>query len=445
MVLISVSETTLVILLIGASVLIAFASDYLATRFRIPDVLWLIAFGLIAGPVLGLVRAPQVVTAGAVLGTAALIIILYDAGIDFNAIEARAFAGRAILFALGSFAAATGLLFAFAYFLLTGGNVALSALFALALGGISGAVIIPIAHRIGLPESLKGTLHLDAAIEDAVAVLAVTILVSVMVGSGTGPGQIALEILLPIPIAVLAGVAGGVAALQFLARWQRRSYAGLATMGLLFLVYGLTQAVDGAGIIAALIMGVIIGNEPLIRRWMRVPEADSFAFDPSVRGVHNEVAFLLRALFLVVLGILVPFQPLGILAVVCVLALPFLLLFTRRAIARRMETSGRFEPGSGRPLADLYGRGLTNAVLLIVPLALVPSVSTILLPGFLIIIATDIIMTVLIFLEEPGSGTTARLARAAPPGARPPLPAEPEPDSPALAASTSSSSAVSEL
>ena len=65
----------------------------------------------------------------------------------------------------------------------------------------------------------------------------------------------------------------------------------------------------------------------------------------------------------------------------------------------RLEGRGLMEAGNARRLSGLYGRGLTNAVLLILVIAVLPSAQSILLPAFLIIIGTDIIMTVLVFLE----------------------------------------------
>ncbi len=395
------SLTTVAILLIGGTVLLAFASDALAQRFRIPDVLWLILFGLLAGPVFHLVQPGQVSELGAVLGTVALIIILYDAGIDFNPREARAVGPAGLLLGVGSYALALGVLFVVALFAFASGNVLIAVLFALCLAGASGAVILPIARRLGFSPVVRDTLHLDMAIEDTLSVLAVTVLLTIVTTQNPGWTSIVPEVLLPLPVAIAFGVLGGFVAIEFLSRWQRRVYAGLATMGILFVVFGATQSLGGSGVMAALIMGVVLGNDAFFRRWLPRSSGRDFAFDPAVRQVHNEIAFVLRAIFLVILGILVPFQPLGISAAVAVVALPFLLLLERRWLLGRMEKRSFLEAGNARRLASLYGRGLTNAVLLILVIEALPSVQSILLPAFLIIIGTDIVMTVLIFLEPP--------------------------------------------
>ena len=393
--------TTLAILLLGGTVLLAFASDALAQRFRVPDVLWLILFGLLAGPIFGIVQPGQVAALGGILGTAALVIILYDAGIDFNPKEARAVGTTGLVLGLGSFAIAFAVLFLVGWYTVAGGDLLITTLFGLCLAGVSGAVVLPIARRLGFPPTERDSLHLALAIEDTISVLAVTTLLTVVTTQDPSWMTVVPQVLLPIPLAVGFGVLGGFIAIEFLSRWQRRVYAGLATMGALFVVYGITEGLGGSGIMAALVMGVILGNDAFFRRWLPRSSGRSFAFDPMVRQVHNEIAFVLRAIFLVILGILVPFQPIGLIAAIAIVALPFLLLFARRWLFARLERGELFGAGQGRPLASLYGRGLTNAVLLILAIQILPAVQSVLLPAFLIIIGTDVLMTVLVFVEPP--------------------------------------------
>ncbi|MGI0140603.1 MAG: cation:proton antiporter [Thermoplasmata archaeon] len=413
------TTTTVAILLIGATVIIAFGSDALSHRFRVPDVLWLILFGLLAGPIFHLVSSGQVLGLGAVLGTVALVIILYDAGIDFNPREVRTAGTAGLLLAVLSFGLAAAVLFAVAILFLAGGNIGLSLVFALSLAGISGAVTLPVVFRLGFADTVRDSLSLDLAVEDTLGVLSVTILVSVIV-SGAGWGAIVPQVLLPLPLAVAFGVLGGFLGIEFLSRWQRKVYAGLAVMGLLFVVYAGTETLDGSGIMAALIMGIVLGNDAYFRRWLpRAHRAPTFAFDPAVRQVHNDIAFVLRAIFLVILGILIPFQPIGVAAAAAVVALPIVLLFVRRYVLREVERRGRLPPGLWGRLSGLYGRGLTNAVLIIIAISLYSPAQVLLFPAFIVIIGTDIVMTVLVFLEAPrdapGAPPSTSLAPWVPP------------------------------
>ena len=412
------STTTVAILLLGATVLLAFGSDALAQRFRIPDVLWLILFGLLAGPIFHIVSPAQITELGAILGTAALIVILYDAGIDFNIRDLRTVGPSGALFAFGSFGLAALLLFAVAYGIFAPGDWTTSILFALALAGVSGAVTLPIAQRLGFPGTLPSLLGLEFAIEDTLAVLSVTILVAIL-ATGGGWSEVVPAVVLPLPLAIAFGLVGGFVAIQFLSRWQNRTFAGLAMMGLLFVVYAGAQSLDGSGIMAALVMGIVLGNDAFFRRWLPRSSREIFLLDPTVRQVHNDIAFVLRALFLVFLGILVPFQPLGVLAIAAVIALAVALLLLRRYFFLQGAQHGRIPAEFVDRLAGLYGRGLTNAVLLILAIDLLPAgpsagLHAVLLPAFLIIIGTDIAMTVLVFLGSPPDPVAARPAMGRP-------------------------------
>jgi Kef-type K+ transport system membrane component KefB len=72
-------STTVDLMLLGVVLLISFASDLLTERFRFPDVLWLIALGFAAGPLFHLIPPGPILTLAPLVGTAALVIILYDA------------------------------------------------------------------------------------------------------------------------------------------------------------------------------------------------------------------------------------------------------------------------------------------------------------------------------------------------------------------------------
>src|SRR5579883_1026280 len=61
---------------------------FLPTRFigltRVPDVIVLMAVGLVLGPVLGWVKAAQFESITHILGTLALILILFEGGLELN-------------------------------------------------------------------------------------------------------------------------------------------------------------------------------------------------------------------------------------------------------------------------------------------------------------------------------------------------------------------------
>lgn len=400
MVLLELSGTNLIVALLGITLLVGFGADWLAARFRVPDVLWLIALGLLIGPVLGLIGSSSLLLVAPLLGTAALILILFDAGIDLQLSLVRPLAGSAILFAVTSYAASAALIFVASDLFMFPGHPVLSLLFAMSLGCTSGAVIIPLANRLGLAEGLRSLLHLDGAIEDAVAIIAVTTMLLLLHPVGTNLAlTLTATLILPLPVGIAIGLVAGLVWLLFLYGWQRRPFAALATLGFLFAAYAVAEALGGSGVLAALVFGGVLGNEPIVRRFLR--RSRPFRLADDLRKVEVEIAFVLRTFFLFLIGMLVTVSVPALGAAVALLVLPLVLLGVRRRLFP-LVTDPKQVPGHwADPLAGLYGRGLTSAVLLIVALDTLPEASTLFLPALLLIVGTNVVMTAWLLLVPP--------------------------------------------
>ena len=393
MTLLQLAGTPLIILLLGVTLLVGFGADRLAKQFQIPDVLWLIGLGLLAGPVLGLLPSGALLLIAPVLGTTALILILFDAGIDLKLSLIRPLAGSAILFAVASYAVSTVALFAVGDLVLFPGHTVLSLLFGAALGCTSGAVIIPLANRLGLGEGLRSLIHLDSAIEDALAIIVVTTLLVLVAPSSPNLAlNLTATLVLPLPVGVVIGLAAGLLWLLFLYGWQYQPFSALATLGFLFIVYAIAEALGGSGILAAIVFGGVLGNEQLVRRLLR--RTLPFRISSDLRQVEVEIAFVLRTFFLFLIGMLVtlvaPSAPDAIAIILVVVLLLALRLGTFRAVTNPREVPRTW----ATPMAAFYGRGLTSAVLLIIALQAVPRSSVLFLPALLIIVGTNVAMTI---------------------------------------------------
>src|SRR5579872_5303783 len=86
--------------LLGGLLVLAFAANRLFRWTRIPDVVVLMATGIIIGPVLGWARADQFKDVTHAFGTLALILILFEGGLDLDVREALAFFPGGLLFGI---------------------------------------------------------------------------------------------------------------------------------------------------------------------------------------------------------------------------------------------------------------------------------------------------------------------------------------------------------
>lgn len=402
MTLLALSGTSLVVLLLGLTLLVGFGADWLARRFRVPDVLWLIGLGVAAGPLLHLLSPHELLGIAPILGTAALVLILFNAGIDLHVGLVRPLLGSAILFALATYAVSTLLVFLVADLVFVPGQLVLALLFAAALGPTSGAVIIPLANLLGVDLGLRSVLQLDGAIEDAVAIVTVTTLLTLVAPHASSLAlTLTTSLLLPLPVGILLGLVAGLAWLPFLYEWQDRPFAALATLGFLFTIYAVAEALGGSGILAAIVFGAVLGNAGVVRRLTK--RGRPFLISEDLRKVEGEVAFMLRAFFLFLVGMLVTIANPGLLPTIAIGALVVALYFARRTTFRAVTDPHQIPRSWAGPVAALYGRGLTSAVLLTVSLSVIPGVPRLFLPALLIIVGSNVVMTVALFVQPPST------------------------------------------
>ncbi len=400
MALLGLTGTSLLVLLLGATLLVGFGADWLSSRFRVPDVLWLVALGFIAGPLLGLVATSSLLAIAPLLGATTLMLILFDAGLDLQLRLVRPLAGSALVFAVTSYLLSSALIFIVSSLFIFPGHTVLSLLFATALGCTSGAVIIPLANRLGLAPGLRSFLHLDGAVEDAVAVVTVTTILALRAPSSASLAlNVTASLVLPLPVGIGIGLAAGLIWLLFLYGWQDRPFVALATLGFLFVTYSVTEALGGSGILAALVFGVVVGNEELVRRFLR--RSRPFRISNDLRKVEVEIAFVLRSFFLFLIGLFASLSNPGLIPGLAIAGLVVLILLARRSIFPAVTRPQAVPPSWSGAAAAFYGRGLTSAVLLIVALEQVPEVSQLFLPAILLIVGTNIAMTVWLFVAPP--------------------------------------------
>lgn len=398
MTLFSLTGTDLLVFLLGVILLVGFGADWLARHLRIPDVLWLIGLGVIAGPVLGLLGTGPLLVIAPVLGATTLVLILFDAGIDLQIHEIRPYLGSALAFSVASYFVSVGVLFLAGYFVLFPGELVLSLLFASALGCTSGAVIIPLARRLRLATGLRNFLQLNGAFEDAIAVIVVAILLELVAPSSSSLAlSLTSSLVLPLPVGIAVGFAGGLVWLLFLYGWQHRPFAALATLGFLFVVYAVAEALGGSGVLAALVLGIVLGNEALVRRYLR--RTRPFRISEEMRKVEVEIAFVLRAYFLFLIGMFASLANPGLGVVITVVVLLVVLLGLRSAVFRGTTSPSNTPMDWLSPVTALYGRGLTSAVLLVVAAELVPSITSVFYPAILLIVGTNAAMTLWLFVR----------------------------------------------
>ena len=326
--------------LLGGLLILAFLANLLARKTGIPDVLVLMATGVLLGPVLHLIDLTRYPGLQAGFGTLALILVLLEAGLDLDLRQFIKYLPVGILLATASYALCL-LLIAPVVHILLGLSWRDAILVAAVLGGVSASVSLPVLQTLQMRTSLRMILTVEGAMADILSVLTVTSLLNAPAGTvpiGSLTGGLAMK----LSISVVLGVAVGAGWAVLLPRLSDRSFWQVLTFGAVLVLFAVTEAAGGADLLAVLIFGLSLANLPLARRYLASGNVWQLRYvkppeeQTQLLAFHAELSFLVRTFFFVLAGMDIQFagfvtewKPIAAVVIVVLLARWFSILVTR--------------------------------------------------------------------------------------------------------------------
>lgn len=294
--------------LLGALLVLAFVANRLFDRTRVPDVVVLLVAGVLLGPVLGWVQAAELKGLTRAFGILAIILILFEGGLELNLRKTVRHSPGGLLFALLAY----GLSFAAISFVALR-TLSLDVVDALLVGAVLGCssitIILPVLQQMQAREPLKVTLLLEASLGEVLAVLTVGILLDL-------PGQgdsivrgVFSQFLSKIAVALLLAVVAGVLWSRFLPRLSKQPFWQVLTFAIVLLLYAGTEAVHASGLIAVFGFGLTLANfsavGPRLVESTFGLEAPTEEPHLQILAFHSELSFLVRTFFFVLIGVIV--------------------------------------------------------------------------------------------------------------------------------------------
>ncbi|MBU3904549.1 MAG: cation:proton antiporter [Nanoarchaeota archaeon] len=349
-----------VLTLFSITIFLGYIGNLIFERTKIPDIVWLLLFGLFVGPIFNLIDTTMFVKISPLFGAVALLIILFDAGLNMNFYTMiKEFPRATTLAIIGmiSSMAVVGLvsIYMFNFDIYTG--IMIGAI----LGGISSPIVISIVSGLELNGKVKTILELESILTDPLCIIVTIALIQLIVSSFAG--NIVHDIIASFSIGIVIGSIVGLIWLSILHILRKRPFGYMITLAILLILYAFVETIAGSGAIAALFFGLVLGNGRLITKVLKFKR--TIGIKPFIRTFHREMSFFIRSFFFVFLGLIVEINMTYVMYGVVIAAILILL----RIIVAQISMIG-----SGITKAELNimrimtPRGLAAAVLAQLPL-----------------------------------------------------------------------------
>ena len=300
-----------IILLVSSTLILCYLGHVFYTKTKIPDIIWVLFFGILLGPVLGFFEKELFLSISPLMSTVALSIILFEAGINVDITRVM----RAIIrSSLLSVATILSVIISVGYLLV----FIMPSSFTLYQGMLLGAMIggtstISVFGVIGGLEkilsdieSTKLLLIMESVISDPICIIASITIIKMIMLPGITMRDVYSDILFTFSIGSLMGFMFGIIWALVLDMMHKRSFNYIITIAVLFPTYLLAEYVGGhgAGPVSALLFGLALTNFQYIAK--RVGFNKKVRIDRRrLRDFHEEITFFVKSFFFVYIGLIV--------------------------------------------------------------------------------------------------------------------------------------------
>ncbi len=304
-----------ILLLISSTLFLSYLSGIIYNRTRIPDLVWLLVFGIILGPVLRVFNAAIFISVFDLMILVTVALFAFSTGLSFNIQQILGHSTRAFNLALGSFFTVSISVGVALNYLLPGSfNLVSGILLGAMLGGIDGVSISSLVGSLGKESKGLGEtglfLQLESTLADPIKVVGVLTLIKMVTLTGASPRTAARDILFTLITSILIGIGSGITWGQVITRLRDRPLNYMMTIAALFPVYILSDFISGGGggPISVFLFGAVLMNYGYVTKSLKMNRRSRID-RRKIKEYHDEITFLIKAMFFVYLGLMVQFEP----------------------------------------------------------------------------------------------------------------------------------------
>jgi len=352
------------ILLLAASVVIILGvlGEAFFKKTGIPDILFLMVLGIIIGPVLGIIQPEAVLEIVPYFAAVALIIIMFDGGLNLHIGKVLKTAHFAIILVIVGFALSVGIVAGLAHYGL-GWEWIDSILLGTIVGGSSSIIVFGLVQKIRISDDAKSMLSFESALTDIFAVIIAFVLFEAALSGEFSLDLLGITIGKAVLVGLVLGFGVGIPWMFVISKLKNAQHSYMLTIGMVFLLFFLATSFGESGALTALVFGLMLGKKTYFSRLLKV----KFPEDTIDNSLHNQVTFLVRAFFFVFVGLLASFAQLEYVIFGIVAAIG---IYIGRIIITKSVLVRGFSRLDKRVTSVMIPRGLAAAVLATFPLSM---------------------------------------------------------------------------
>lgn len=393
--------------LIAAIIIIGYFSELLFKRTGVPDVLILIAIGVVLRYFFEAVHPENFGGGASLFATFALIYLLFQGAlaIDFKTLfqsvkEASKLTILSFLFTVLITSGLAMILFGF--------SIKLALLFGMIVGGTSSAVVIPLVRMLPINKKHGSALMLESAISDVLCIVGSMTMINIILSGEVSGAEVFKNILSSFSLAIIVGGIIGLLWVFTLFKFKNLRRAHLVTIAVVIALYAFVESpfIEASGAIAALSFGLVLGNsKTIIALNKKVNKEDHSeiidVLSKTAQSFFTEISFFVKVFFFVYLGVLMDFTNPIMFALAAVFV--FSMYMIRPLVVQMTHKKGELDTFSRTNLEILIPKGLAAAVLVNITIQEgVPGAEVMVGPILAIILLSIILTSILVPLARKG-------------------------------------------
>lgn len=358
----ALASAPVILLAAGVTIFLGVAGEAFFKRTGIPDIAFLMFLGVIIGPVFGLIQADAMIQIVPYFAALALIIIMFDGGLNLDFKHIAKTAHYAVTLAILGFIVSMIIVTLFAHYGI-GWDWLDSILLSSIVGGSSSIIVFGLVKKLRISAETKSMLSFESAVTDVLSTIIAFILFEAVLSGYFDLDLLGVTIGRAVIVGLVLGFGVGIPWMYVTTKLANAQHSYMLTLGILFVLYFMAQSFGESGALTALVFGLMLGNKHHLSRFLKF-KLPHIEVDDSM---HSQLTFLVRSFFFVFVGLLASFGQIeyivfGIMATIAI--------YLGRKFVGKITLTKRFSKLDKVVTYAMIPRGLAAAVLATFPLTL---------------------------------------------------------------------------